>query len=76
MKRIFTESTGRFSKGEIRDYPIATWRQIEQSAGKAMDAFSKFNDEAAFDGILAGSGNKDQSQPSPVVKESKRRRKK
>lgn len=36
MIREFTETVGRFSKGERRDYPLATWERIAREANKPL----------------------------------------
>lgn len=51
MQRIFTQTMGNFKKGDIREYPIGTWKSIEKSAGKDMGNFSKVVDDAALQGI-------------------------
>lgn len=28
MERVFTEDRGRYSRGEVRDYPLGTWRDF------------------------------------------------
>jgi hypothetical protein len=49
MQRVFTQDVGswphngepRWKRGKIQDYPLATWRDIERSAGKSFEVFSK-----------------------------------
>lgn len=41
MLREFTKDTGRFSKGESRDYPQTTWDQLEASVKRPLGTFTK-----------------------------------
>ena len=41
MERVFIRDIGRFSIGEVRDYPTSTWKQIAISAKRPLDAFTK-----------------------------------
>jgi hypothetical protein len=42
ITRVFTKDVGRFRKGEVREYPRATWDGIMRSAkAKSYDEFSK-----------------------------------
>lgn len=41
MTRVFTKNLGRWKQGDIREYPIPTWQQIERGAKSTMDSFSK-----------------------------------
>lgn len=47
MTRLFTKNMGRWKKGDIREYPIPTWRQIERGATHPLDSFSKEIEDAA-----------------------------
>lgn len=40
MLRKFTKPIGRFEAGEIHDYPLGVWRQIESNVGKPLNSFS------------------------------------
>lgn len=41
MERMFTRDVGkRFKKGEVRDYPGATWNDIARIVGRKLDTFS------------------------------------
>lgn len=40
MIREFTETVGRFQKGERREYPLSTWQQIAADAKKDLDKMS------------------------------------
>lgn len=40
MIREFTETVGRFGKGQRFDYPLATWHALAESAGKPLDKFT------------------------------------
>lgn len=40
MIREFTETVGRFSKGQRLDYPLQTWEKIARDAGKTLAAFT------------------------------------
>ena len=46
MIREFTETVGRFSKGQRFDYPRATWDRIAVESGKPLEAFSSEIDTA------------------------------
>lgn len=41
MVRAFTDDVGRYKRGDIRDYPIQTWKGLERSARRPLGAFSK-----------------------------------
>ena len=60
MQRVFTKATGRYERGQIADYPKATWDQIAASAKSSIDAFS-----APVDKVLAQATN-GQPQKSKV----------
>ena len=47
MTRVFTKETGRWKKGDIREYPFTTWQQIERGAKQKLDVFSTEVDDAA-----------------------------
>ena len=58
MERVFTKDIGKnFKRGEVKDYPITTWRDIEASAKRPLDSFSKPTETAmkiGLDAILEG----------------------
>lgn len=29
MKRMFTQTVGRYERGEVRDWPLATWKMFK-----------------------------------------------
>lgn len=41
MQRIFTKDVGRYKKGEVRDYPNATWQNLSRSLKQKLDDFSR-----------------------------------
>ena len=48
MERVFTRDLGsKFKRGDIRDYPPGTWRQIAVNARMPMDKFSRTTHDAA-----------------------------
>lgn len=51
MERIFTKPLGRWVKGQIADYPIGTWQQIEDSAGEELESFSRLASDAAVESV-------------------------
>jgi len=57
MQRVFTKDVGtNFHKGDIKDYPITVWRDIERVAGKALDAFSQPYEDVVRAGVEAALG--------------------
>lgn len=40
MQRMITENIGKMMEGEIKDFPLTTWRHIENTLGRKMDKFS------------------------------------
>jgi hypothetical protein len=41
MLRTFSEDVGaRFKKGDTREYPAGTWKQIAYNAGKELEAIT------------------------------------
>lgn len=41
MERVFTKDIGKnFKAGEVKDFPVQTWKQIEKSAKQRIDDFS------------------------------------
>ncbi len=46
MTRVFTKDIGRWKKGEIREYPVPTWQQIERGAKVKLSSFSKEIEDA------------------------------
>ena len=51
MIKVFTQNVGRFKKGDIRDYPVPVWKQIEHNAGMGLDEFTKSHDQAIYDAV-------------------------
>jgi len=47
MTRVFLKDLGRWKKGEIREYPIPTWQQIERGSKASLNSFSKEIEDAA-----------------------------
>ncbi len=48
MQRVFTRSVGeRWQRGDIRDYPTATWTGIAKSSDCSVDDFSEPVEEMA-----------------------------
>jgi len=47
MTRVFIKDLGRWKKGEIREYPIPTWQQIERGAKVSLGSFSREIEDAA-----------------------------
>lgn len=41
MNREFTREVGRFAKGTVKNYPLATWKGIAHSAAADLDDFSR-----------------------------------
>ena len=41
MERVLTRTVGRYQAGEIRDWPLQTWKQIAANFGKKIEYFSK-----------------------------------
>jgi hypothetical protein len=59
MERIFTKDVGRnFKQGEIRDYALATWREIARSAKQDLDDFTTPVIEAAKAAAMARQGKR------------------
>jgi len=66
MQRVFTKDVGtNFHKGDIKDYPITVWRDIERVARRKMDAFSQPNEDVVRAGVEAALGKvlKDTTAP-------------
>lgn len=40
MQLVFTKTIGRYSEGEIKDFPLATWNQIATSAKAKLESFT------------------------------------
>ena len=54
MERIFTKDVGKnFKRGQVKEYPITTWRDIAASVKRPLDSFSKPTDEAMKIGLEA-----------------------
>jgi hypothetical protein len=51
MERTFTKSLGRWAKGQSADYPMDTWRKLEENTGESMGDFSVLTTEAATQGV-------------------------
>lgn len=47
MTRVFLQDLGRWKKGDVREYPITTWQQIERGSKASIDSFSKEIEDAA-----------------------------
>jgi hypothetical protein len=47
MNRVFTQDVGKYRAGDIRDYPLATWRDIAKSAKKPLEKITETTDNAA-----------------------------
>lgn len=47
MERVFTQATQRWAVGDVRDWPLQTWKMIESSTGMSMDDFSTLAEQAA-----------------------------
>lgn len=49
MQRVFTKKIGRYKKGDTKDWPLSTWKQILVSADakafKSIDDFSMMIDD-------------------------------
>lgn len=42
MERVFTKDVGRnFKRGDVREYPVAVWLNIQRAAKQPMDRFSR-----------------------------------
>ena len=41
MQRVFTKDVGRFKKGDVRDYPKATWIDLGKPYKMKPEDFSK-----------------------------------
>ena len=58
MERVFIKDVGKnFKRGDVKDYPITTWRDIEASAKRPLDSFSKPVESAmkiGLDALLEG----------------------
>jgi len=54
MERIFTKETGRFKRGDIRDYPVGVWRGIAKSTRKPLDSFTALTSDKAKEAVGAG----------------------
>jgi hypothetical protein len=48
MLRVFTKTVGRFPKGTVRDWPLGTWKGIDQN----VDSFSRPVAEAQPDHVV------------------------
>tara|TARA_Y100000310_G_scaffold78084_1_gene74716 strand:+ start:7751 stop:7957 length:207 start_codon:yes stop_codon:yes gene_type:complete len=67
MQRVFTKNVGKFKKGETREYPVGTWKQIARNAGMLLKYFSKEISEILDD-------IKEESAPKkkPVIRRRKK----
>ncbi len=63
MQLIFTQDVPRgngdaWSKGQVLDYPKATWEQIAKSLGKKLSAFTRTVSEAAQMSVASKANSK------------------
>lgn len=49
MKRIFTQTvSGRYKRGQVRDWPMSTWNGLSNSLKMDLDSFTKPKADETF----------------------------